>query len=162
VSTAPLISKHTSNPPLCLGSSSYILFQVKILSILTACLCLQRIICGNHAWMFERFQHNSEARKVHTQSTVACDFRSKPPVRVTYGSTLTDCLWLQAPCCQYCCPKGVTEQWYLDHPEDYKTHPPTFLAQMRGPIDINADLCAGKNYHETMLGTGLPLALPSC
>ena len=30
--------------------------------------------------MFERFQHNSEARKVHTQSTVACNFRSKPPV----------------------------------------------------------------------------------
>jgi hypothetical protein len=57
------------------------------------------------------------------------------------------------PCCQYCCPIGVTEQWYLDHPQDYKTHPPTFLAQMTS-IDINADLCAGKNYHEAMLKHG--------
>ena len=36
----------------------------------------------------------------------------------------------EAPCCQYCCPMNTTEQWYLDHPEDYATHPPTFLAQM--------------------------------
>ena len=48
----------------------------------------------------------------------------------------------------YCCNSR-----YLDHPDDYKNHPPTFLAQMRGPIDINTDLCAGKNYHETILGT---------
>lgn len=57
------------------------------------------------------------------------------------------------PCCQYCCPIGVTEQWYLDHPQDYKTHVPTFLAQMSS-VDINADLCAGKNYHDAMLKHG--------
>eukprot|EP01051_Picozoa_sp_SAG22_P008888 SAG22_NODE_705_length_7772_cov_45.048742_6_plen_346_part_00 len=46
-----------------------------------------------------------------------------------------------------------TEQYFLDHPEAYKTHPPTFLAQMR-TLDINADLCASRNYHETMLAHG--------
>eukprot|EP01052_Picozoa_sp_SAG31_P023454 SAG31_NODE_1934_length_6875_cov_2.868506_4_plen_358_part_00 len=59
----------------------------------------------------------------------------------------------EQPCCQYCCPQNVTEQWYLDHPEDYNKHPPTFLAQMT-TLDINADLCAGKNYHDTMLAHG--------
>lgn len=67
------------------------------------------------------------------------------------------------PCCQYCCPKGYTESWYADHPEDYATHPPTFLAQMTTG-DKNADLCAAKNYHETMLAHGaksvLSLVLP--
>lgn len=47
----------------------------------------------------------------------------------------------------------MTEQFYLDHPEDYGTHPPTFLAQMR-TLDINADLCASRNYHATMLEHG--------
>jgi hypothetical protein len=37
----------------------------------------------------------------------------------------------EPPCCQLCCPTNVTEQWYLNHPDDYRTHPPTFLAQMR-------------------------------
>ena len=60
----------------------------------------------------------------------------------------------EQPCCQYCCPQNVTEQWYLDHPEEYARHPPTFLVQMSGPIDINADLCAGRNYHETMVAHG--------
>jgi hypothetical protein len=58
-----------------------------------------------------------------------------------------------APCCQYCCPEGVTEQHYLDHPEAYKAHPPTFLVQMSS-IDINADLCAGRNYHNAMVAHG--------
>ena len=35
----------------------------------------------------------------------------------------------QTPCCDYCCPMNTTEQWYLSHPEDYRTHPPVFLAQ---------------------------------
>ena len=25
----------------------------------------------------------------------------------------------EPPCCQLCCPVNVTEQWYLDHPDDY-------------------------------------------
>jgi hypothetical protein len=63
------------------------------------------------------------------------------------------------PCCQYCCPAGVTEQWYLDHPEDYRSHVPTFLAQM-STVDINADLCAGRNYHETMIQHGAETFAP--
>lgn len=48
------------------------------------------------------------------------------------------------PCCQYCCPRNYTEQYYYDHPEEYIHHPPTFLAQMT-TADKNADLCAAKN-----------------
>ena len=48
------------------------------------------------------------------------------------------------PCCQYCCPRNYTEQFYYDHPEEYRRHPPTFLAQM-STADKNADLCAARN-----------------
>jgi hypothetical protein len=48
------------------------------------------------------------------------------------------------PCCQYCCPRNYTEQFYYDHPEEYDRHPPTFLAQM-STADKNADLCAARN-----------------
>jgi hypothetical protein len=34
--------------------------------------------------------------------------------------------------------------YYKAHPEDYKNHPPVFLAQSEAS-DMNADLCAAKN-----------------
>ena len=61
---------------------------------------------------------------------------------------------LQAiPCCSFCCPANYTEQWYEDHPEDYPSHPAAFMAQL-STWDQNADLCAAKNYHETLLRHG--------
>jgi hypothetical protein len=61
----------------------------------------------------------------------------------------------QQPCCQYCCPQNYTEQWFKDHPGDYKNkHPPAFLVQMRTK-DINADLCAGSNYHDELRKHGV-------
>ena len=55
---------------------------------------------------------------------------------------------LAQPYCELCCPANYTEQWYSDHPEDYATHPPTFLIQTE--MDSGADSCAALNYHETM------------
>jgi hypothetical protein len=44
------------------------------------------------------------------------------------------------PNCEYCCPDHFTEEHYFDHPEDYVTHPWTFLFQTE--IDSDADSCA--------------------
>eukprot|EP00039_Didymoeca_costata_P005110 m.78621 g.78621 ORF g.78621 m.78621 type:complete len:227 (+) comp12679_c0_seq2:1313-1993(+) len=52
------------------------------------------------------------------------------------------------PTCEYCCPTHHTEDWYKAHPEDYKTHPWTFLAQ--SDPDNYADSCASKHYHDEM------------
>ena len=57
-------------------------------------------------------------------------------------------------CCSYCCPTNTTELHYLEHPEDYASHPPVFLAQS-ALSDSNADLCAGRSYHETLLAHGV-------
>jgi hypothetical protein len=58
------------------------------------------------------------------------------------------------PCCEACCPANVTEDHYLQHPQDYTTHPPCFLAQLTS-YDINADLCAAKKYAETLIANGV-------
>ena len=39
-------------------------------------------------------------------------------------------------------------RYYELHPEAWKNHPPAFLAQL--PVDYNADLCATRNYHNTL------------
>jgi hypothetical protein len=52
------------------------------------------------------------------------------------------------PECDFCCPTNVTEMYYKSHPADYSKHPPVFLAQAEAS-DMNADLCAAKNYYET-------------
>jgi hypothetical protein len=57
------------------------------------------------------------------------------------------------PCCKYCCPTNYTEAWYEGHPEAYASHPAAFLAQL-STWDQNADLCAAKNYHETLISRG--------
>lgn len=57
------------------------------------------------------------------------------------------------PCCQYCCPEGFTEAWYNEHPENYSSHPATFLVQ-HSTLDENADTCAARNYHAEMLKNG--------
>lgn len=62
------------------------------------------------------------------------------------------------PCCSKCCPTNYTEQYYFEHPEDFHTHPPAFLAQGETQ-DENADLCACKNYHETLLANGVASTL---
>eukprot|EP00041_Stephanoeca_diplocostata_P008930 m.133456 g.133456 ORF g.133456 m.133456 type:complete len:544 (+) comp17541_c0_seq3:216-1847(+) len=53
-------------------------------------------------------------------------------------------------CCALCCPRNYTEQYFDDYPEQYHLHPPVFLSQM-STYDINADLCATRNYHATMV-----------
>jgi hypothetical protein len=73
--------------------------------------------------------------------TVGC---SNDVVNLTGGSQ---------PCCSYCCPANFTEQHYADNPEDYPTHPPSFLVQ-HSTLDENADACASRNYHATMLAHG--------
>ena len=58
--------------------------------------------------------------------------------------------------CEFCCPTGVTEMYYVDNPDDYKTHPPCFLAQTEPTgSDFNADLCASKNYYDTLKEHGV-------
>eukprot|EP00040_Diaphanoeca_grandis_P017642 m.92392 g.92392 ORF g.92392 m.92392 type:complete len:168 (+) comp26542_c0_seq2:145-648(+) len=52
-------------------------------------------------------------------------------------------------CCDYCCPQNYVEQAYHDNPALYAKHPPTFLAQIKTK-DNNADLCAARNYYETL------------
>eukprot|EP01062_Namystynia_karyoxenos_P029294 TRINITY_DN2202_c0_g3_i1.p1 TRINITY_DN2202_c0_g3~~TRINITY_DN2202_c0_g3_i1.p1 ORF type:complete len:438 (+),score=130.86 TRINITY_DN2202_c0_g3_i1:87-1316(+) len=66
-----------------------------------------------------------------------------------------------APCCQYCSP-DYAEEWYARHPEAWPSHPPAFLAQL-GNFDVNADLCAARNYHTTLLAHGVrsELVVPS-
>lgn len=53
-------------------------------------------------------------------------------------------------CCALCCPRNYTEQYFDDYPEQYHLHPPVFLTQM-STYDVNADLCATRNYHATMI-----------
>ena len=59
-----------------------------------------------------------------------------------------------APCCQKCCPTNFTEQYFFDHPDQYPKHPPAFLSQLT-TADENADLCATRNYHETLVAHGV-------
>ena len=63
------------------------------------------------------------------------------------------------PCCQKCCPTNYTESWYHDHPADYSKHPPAFLAQLTTK-DENADLCACKNYYDTLQACEPPPRAP--
>eukprot|EP00039_Didymoeca_costata_P023482 m.7294 g.7294 ORF g.7294 m.7294 type:complete len:432 (-) comp3682_c0_seq1:173-1468(-) len=58
------------------------------------------------------------------------------------------------PCCAKCCPTNFTEQYYFDHPDQYSKHPPSFLAQLTTQ-DENADLCACKNYYNTLQAYGV-------
>ena len=48
-----------------------------------------------------------------------------------------------------CCPANVTEDFYLQHPAAYASHPPCFLAQLRS-YDVNTDLCATRKYYNTL------------
>ena len=54
--------------------------------------------------------------------------------------------------CEYCCPDRFTEDWYHEHPEDYPTHPATFLGQTE--VDAGADSCASVHYHNEMVARG--------
>ena len=60
--------------------------------------------------------------------------------------------------CQQCCPRNYTEAYYYAKPEEYSKHPPTFLAQM-STVDNHADLCACKNYYETLKAHGVKAEL---
>ena len=53
------------------------------------------------------------------------------------------------PCCYMCCPQNYTEQWFMDHPDQYSRHPAMFLGQV-STDDVQADGCAAKYYHEAM------------
>jgi hypothetical protein len=61
-------------------------------------------------------------------------------------------------CCSYCCPTNTTELYYLENPSKYADHPPVFLAQSQ-QSDGNADLCAGRSYHATLLAHGVKTAI---
>eukprot|EP00039_Didymoeca_costata_P000352 m.45218 g.45218 ORF g.45218 m.45218 type:complete len:462 (-) comp10212_c0_seq2:106-1491(-) len=52
-------------------------------------------------------------------------------------------------CCNYCCPESYTEDYFAQNPHEYSAHPPSFLVQM-GTYDINADLCATRNYYQAL------------
>ena len=56
--------------------------------------------------------------------------------------------------CQQCCPRNYTERWFAETPGAYASHPPTLLAQM-STTDNHADLCACKNYHDTLVAHGV-------
>ena len=55
--------------------------------------------------------------------------------------------------CSQCCPRNFTEAYFEDHPEQYAAHPPVFLAQT-STRDAHADLCATRNYYDTMVAHG--------
>jgi hypothetical protein len=57
-----------------------------------------------------------------------------------------------------CCPTNFTEQYYVDHPEAYATHPPVFLTQT-STTDNHADLCACKHYYDTLVAHGVKAEL---
>lgn len=58
------------------------------------------------------------------------------------------------PYCQQCCPKNYTEQYFADNPSAWHEHPPIFLSQT-STIDNHADLCACRNYFETLQAHGV-------
>eukprot|EP00911_Craspedida_sp_UC1_P000831 UC1_evm1s637 len=62
------------------------------------------------------------------------------------------------PYCQQCCPKNYTEDFYLQNPTKWTAHPPTFLGQT-SLQDDHADLCATRNYYQTLKANGVRAAL---
>lgn len=63
---------------------------------------------------------------------------------------------MYVPHSYYChCVRTVQ---YAKQPALYAQHPPTFLAQIRSRDD-NADLCASRNYHETLTKFGVKSVL---
>ena len=60
--------------------------------------------------------------------------------------------------CTQCCPSDFTEEFYAEHPESWPAHPAVFLTQM-STVDSNADLCAAKNYYNTLAAHGVKTEL---
>lgn len=58
------------------------------------------------------------------------------------------------PYCQQCCPRNYTEAYWDDHPDKYSTHPAVFLTQT-STVDNHADLCACRNYYDTLQAHGV-------
>jgi hypothetical protein len=82
-------------------------------------------------------------------------FRRRRAQRGGRGGCSTDIVKQgDTPQCDYCCPANYTEKFFSEHPEQYHTHPPCFLAQAEAS-DINADLCATRNYYETLRAHGV-------
>ena len=48
-----------------------------------------------------------------------------------------------------CCPRGLTEQWFFQHPEQYKNHPSVLLVS--GSQDVTADPNGLVYYHDAMV-----------
>ena len=82
-----------------------------------------------------------------------CDPAVPTPPAVLGCSNTMFAEYGRRPCCDLCCPENMTEDFYAAHPEAYKQHPPTFLVQNTA-IDENADTCAAKNYHQSMVENG--------
>eukprot|EP00658_Telonema_sp_P-2_P069344 TRINITY_DN5850_c0_g1_i1.p1 TRINITY_DN5850_c0_g1~~TRINITY_DN5850_c0_g1_i1.p1 ORF type:complete len:439 (+),score=38.77 TRINITY_DN5850_c0_g1_i1:205-1521(+) len=61
-------------------------------------------------------------------------------------------------CCEWCCPHDFTEQYFVDYPQAYPRHPPAFLMQL-STYDVNADLCAARNYARTLQANGVEAVL---
>ena len=61
-------------------------------------------------------------------------------------------------CCDWCCPHNFTELYFQEHPEAYRYHPPALLYQL-STYDVNADLCAAKNYAATLQANGVEAVL---
>ena len=51
--------------------------------------------------------------------------------------------------CGQCCPRNYTEPYFAENPTAYSKHVPMFLAQT-SKVDNHADLCACRNYYETL------------
>lgn len=56
--------------------------------------------------------------------------------------------------CGQCCPRNFTEPYFAEDPTRYKDHPPMFLGQT-SKTDNHADLCACRNYYETLVANGV-------
>ena len=59
------------------------------------------------------------------------------------------------PYCGQCCPRNYTEAYFEQDRRRYAAHPAVLLAQA-SKSDNHADLCASRNYYETLVAHGVP------
>jgi hypothetical protein len=61
--------------------------------------------------------------------------------------------------CNDCCPTNLTEQYYYEHPSQYRTHPAVLT--IGGDADKNTDPNGPRFYHETLRDHGARSAMAS-
>lgn len=111
---------------------------------------------GSHACYDMPQPYNMSAHAIATgvcsncNPDPACKRNGSWPYEPDHGCSSKLVAAGERPCCMFCCPDRYTERWYAEHPEDYNSHPATFLGQTE--VDSGADSCAASHCER----------LPSC